>query len=221
MPTFRRRATDSPWSACAGLVVLFLATGCATGGAKKEPNQPLKPVAVEPPKEGTERSIRAPDPATHQRITAEIAKFENTKAMERLTAARRIAAQGEDALRPLMDALASHPSARTRGMAAYTMGHMGDRRVVDALLRGLGDPSQDVRFEAAAALLRLGDVRGYEPLIDGLESDDARVRLHCIGILKDAAGSSFGFEPDGDPIERRAAVARWRGWLQHRRESGR
>ena len=220
MPTRRRHATTVLASACAGLS-LFAAGGCNTASPKKEPNQPLKLAVLEPQKEGGDKSIRAGDPATNQRIVADMAKFEDEKAMERLTAARRVAAQGEVALRPLLDALATHPSARTRGMAAYTLGHMGDRRVVDPLVRALGDPSQDVRFEAAAALLRLGDVRGYAPLIDGLESDDARVRLQCIGILKDASGSSFGFEPDGDPIERRAAVARWRGWLEHRRETGR
>jgi HEAT repeat protein len=217
MPTLRRHATVPLRSACAGLA-LFAAAGCATGSQKKEPNQPLKIAVPEPQKE---EKIRAGDAASNQAVAADIAKFEDEKAMERLAAARRIAARGEVALPPLLDTLAAHPSARTRGMAAYTLGYMNDRRVVEALVRALGDPSQDVRFEAAAALLRLGDVRGYTPLIDGLESDDARVRLHCIGILADAAGSRFGFEPDGDPIERRAAVARWRGWLEHRRETGR
>jgi HEAT repeat protein len=105
-------------------------------------------------------------------------------------------------------------------MAAYTLGFMNDRRAVEPLARAVNDPVADVRYDAAAALLRLGDDRGFAPLIAGLEDADPRLRARSLGNLHAAVGETFGFEADGDPLERSAAVARWRGWLERRREGG-
>jgi hypothetical protein len=221
-PTYRVRAVSRNLAAarlCVGLAALFFLAGC-TSGARPNAKPAEPPPGPMEPASG-DRPFRTADAKTNEQVAAAIARFEDEAIMERLTAARRLAAVGDVAVPQLLAALESHPGMRTRSMAAYTLGHMGDRRVVDALVLSLGDPAPEVRYEVAAALLRLGDVRGFEPLIAGLEDPDPRVRLQAIGNLKEASGSTFGFEPDGDPIERRAAVARWRGWVQQRRETGR
>ena len=153
-------------------------------------------------------------------IAKQIAAFENPEGLPRIDAARRLAAMGEPAIPPLLTAVARHPSGRTRSMAAYTLGYMNDRRTLDPLAAVLGDRDPEVRYEVAAALVRIGDDRGLAPLVAGLEDADPRVRLRCISILNDAVGSTYGFRADDEPLDRQAAVARWRGWLERRRERG-
>lgn len=165
-----------------------------------------------------DRPIDPGSARTQASVREHLAHFEDENALERIAAARSLAALGEAALGPLFEALASHPGTRTRGMAAYTLGFMDDRRAVEPLVRAVADPVADVRYEAAAALLRLGDDRGLAPLIAGLEDPDPRLRARSLGNLKEAVHETFGFQADGDPLERSAAVARWRGWLQRRRE---
>jgi hypothetical protein len=200
------------------------AQGGAQASAMRRPGDAPTGAAQPPAPERTpsgDRPFRQGDARSNAQTAADIAKFEDPKGIERMAAARRLAAQGEVAIPQLLQALETHPGARTRGMAAYTLGNMGDRRVVDPLARALSDAATDVRLEVATALLRLGDVRGFDTLIGGLEDPDPRIRFQSIGNLKEASGSNFGFEPDGDPLERQAAVARWRGWVQQRKESAR
>ncbi len=152
------------------------------------------------------------------RVAQEIAHFESEDLKQRLEAASQLGRLGEPAASALLRTLAEHPSARTRGMAAYTLGFLRDHRALDPLARALSDPDPEVRSEAATALARNGDDRGMATLIRGLEDADPRVRSRSIVVLHEAVGESLGFEPDDDPLDRQAAVARWKSWLKRRRD---
>ena len=219
-PTPRPRLAVS--AALPALLACLGLAGCPGAGATSRTPPPRRPEPVRASEAPPDVDRPIPEPSARVRAAAaeDIAHFEDEGGAERVAAARRLAARGEQVLRPLLDALASAPGARTRGMAVYTLGYMDDRRVVEPVARALFDPDPDVRYDAAAALLRLGDDRGFPVLIQGLEDADPRVRARCLAILREAAGGDQGFEVDGDPLERRAAVARWKGWLERRREGG-
>lgn len=58
-----------------------------------------------------------------------------------------------------------------RRNAAVALGNSGDRSVVPALIRALGDPDPSLRAHVAWALGRLGDAAGEEALREGLETE--------------------------------------------------
>lgn len=59
---------------------------------------------------------------------------------------------------------------------------------LETLLEKLSDDNEGIRWNAAEALGRLGDLRAVDPLIDTLWDDDARVRKKAawaLGLLGD------------------------------------
>ena len=121
----------------------------------------------------------------------------------------------EPGVPPLLRALSS-ADARTRSQAAYLLGAMKDRRTIDALATASTDPAPVVKYEAGAALLELGEIRGAEVLIGGLADPDARLRAKSIDVLAANAGTRFGYEPDDRPSDRDESIRRWKTWLAHR-----
>ena len=99
------------------------------------------------------------------------------------------------------------------------MGASTDRRYIPDLRDMLDDPVPGVRYESASALIALGDKDGFAFLVDGLSDDDIRNRYKCLESLQRATGQDFGFAHDADPDARRAAVARWKTWLEGMRSS--
>jgi HEAT repeat protein len=197
---------------------VWIVVALALGGCRASPRPAERSRA--PKKEAPDKAFYEGTPEMRARASQQIARFDDERIMERMDASRRVAAIGEPAVPLLLDALASSPSPQTRGMAAYTLGFVKDHRARHPLARALEDGSTDVRMEAATALLRLGDVRGFAPLIAALENADALVRARAIQVLQDATGDALGFRADEEPQERAAAVARWRGWLARRYETG-
>ncbi|MFM8980057.1 MAG: HEAT repeat domain-containing protein [Planctomycetia bacterium] len=195
----------------AALALALCAAGCA-GAPAQAPAEPVAPPAApqRPFYEGTE-AMRA----SARQAIADFERPEGTAAMD---ASARLARLGEPAVPPLLEALRMHPSARTRGMSAYTLGFLRDRRALEPLAQTLADRDRPVQLEAATALLRLGDDRGLVRLVDALEDRDAAVRSRAIGVLQEAVGSTWGYGVSEAPEDRAAAVARWRSWLQQRRE---
>jgi HEAT repeat protein len=63
-------------------------------------------------------------------------------------------------------------------------------------------------------MMRMGDRRGLGTLVDGLEDLDPLVRARAILVLKEGTGETFEYRADDNPVDRSAAVARWRFWLQ-------
>ena len=76
-----------------------------------------------------------------------------------------------------------------REHAASTLGRIGDRSTVPALVDALKDPASGVRREAAKALGSIKDARAVAPLAQALGDRDMNVRLYAayaLGEIKDA-----------------------------------
>jgi HEAT repeat protein len=102
----------------------------------------------------------------------------------------------------------------TRASLAWVMGATSDRRYIDDLRGMLADQVSGVRYEAAAALVTLGDSSGFAVLVAGLSDADIRARYKCFESLKRATGQDFGYRHDAAPETRRVAVTRWADWLE-------
>jgi len=87
------------------------------------------------------------------------------------------------------DSLATHVTAlqaadwKTRWQAAQTLGELGDRRAVQALLDSLDDSSHWVRIVAAEALGQIGDQEATKTLMITLDDDSVWVRRACVVAL--------------------------------------
>ena len=101
----------------------------------------------------------------------------------------------------------------TRSSLAWVMGESRDRRYIPDLHRLLDDRVVGVRYEAAAALIELGDNAGFPVLVDGLSDAEVRNRYKCFESLRRATGRDFGYQHDGTEAARNQAVARWKDWL--------
>jgi HEAT repeat protein len=85
----------------------------------------------------------------------------------RMYAGERLISIGQEAVKPLIEALEDfeHPA---RHMIAATLGYIGDKRATPALIKALKDKDHLVRLHAAAALGKLKDIKALEPLIHAL-----------------------------------------------------
>jgi HEAT repeat protein len=156
--------------------------------------------------------------ATRDRVDAALAQLAVVDGSAFADAVRVLVGSGDAAIPPLLATLAQgEPRARAR--AAYVLGFLRDRRTVPALATAAAeDPDATVRSDAGASLLELGDPRGFAPLVEALEDADARRRVRAIDALAAATGGTrLGYEPDGPPDERAAAVVRWRAFLERKR----
>lgn len=187
------------------LLVTVLLTACrgAGGGAR----DPTDRVGAGP----GNRPWHAGPPEIQEDIRKLLAQVPTTTGAGRVELGRRIVAYGEPAVPILVEALCD-PDTDMRGTAAWLLGFFKDPRTANALARACRDCEALVRYEAATSLVRMVDRRGLDTLIRGLEDRDPRIRARCATVLQDATGETFGFQPDDAPVERAAAVARWRAW---------
>ena len=63
-------------------------------------------------------------------------------------------------------------NSRVRDACGFTLGVLGGERSIDGLLRLVGDPSADVRSNAALGLARLGQPDAYDTLSEMLALED-------------------------------------------------
>ncbi len=71
-----------------------------------------------------------------------------------------------------------------RVLAAQALGHIGGDEAVDALIKGLLDEDEDVRTDAATALVRLGDPKADKQLLENLIGDPCpEVKLAAMTAL--------------------------------------
>lgn len=122
--------------------------------------------------------------------------------------------------------------------ARISLARMGDREVLDGILKGLEDPSPDERAETARMLGEVCGKRVIEPLLDLLDDRDGigvpsilvrdfmvgstfysgsgdrtqGVRDAAVEALKMATGTSFDWKVIGSDEEKTAAAQRWRSW---------
>ena len=203
--------TIRTWSKITVLTIGLCALTAACSGRQKPPEDASRlkprPQGDRPYYQGTRQQ--------QQDIAKLIERLSDPNPRTRYETVSKISRYGEPAIPQLVGAL-KHSDPDIRTTAAFGLGMMKDPRAYDALAAALGDPSEQVRFEAATALVRNRDGRGLSLLVNGLESEDPRVRMQCIRILKKNTGETFDYKPDGRPEDRAAAVARWRAWIQTR-----
>lgn len=190
---------------------MFAVGGCRTT-ARDAPADPLCRVDAG---EGNRPYFAGASPVRDEidALVAELAAARGEKIVE---VGMRLVGRGEPAVPALRKALVADDPA-LRANAAWLLGVMKDRRTIPDLQHAAEvDDVPTVRYEAAGALLELGHPAGFVVLVDGLSESDARRRAKCIDVLAERVHERFGFEPDGDPAERTAAIRRWRAWLAAR-----
>ncbi len=166
-----------------------------------------------------EPGIAQGDVVLEEEIKRRIDEIPYMRGAELVMNLERLAHIGEPAVPRLRQAMTSTDD-HMRSSALHVFGLMHDRRNIDIVHAGLADPSDVVRYEAAASLVELGDSRGFEPLVHGLGDEDLIVRYKCIEVLRGATQRDFGFEHDADIGTRRLAVRRWLDWLGDVQASG-
>lgn len=101
--------------------------------------------------------------------------------------------------------------------ALAALGATGDSRLVEPLRKAEHPEwSEVLQLESARARVRLGDWKAMPTLIEGLASDEFIKRALCVQVLKQATREDKGYDPNGTPEERAAAVQRWREWWTER-----
>ena len=105
------------------------------------------------------------DPATQAAIEAIAVLATN------LQNAGRSFENRDDVVAAVMAATTSANS-RVRDACGFTLGVLGGERSIDGLLRLVGDPSADVRSNAALGLARLGQPDAYDTLSEMLALED-------------------------------------------------
>lgn len=184
------------------------AVGCRTRDDDRIPDPRCRVDAGE-----GNRPFFAGDEPTRDEIAGLVAELAQARGEKVIEVGMRLVGKGEPAVPALRGALVADDPA-LRANAAYLLGVLKDRRTVPDLVRAsTDDPDAMVRYEAASALLELHDARGFAPLVGGLDDADARRRAKCIDVLAETTHERFGFEPDGEPVERAAAIRRWKAWL--------
>jgi HEAT repeat protein len=131
---------------------------------------------------------------------------------ELLDAMTRLSKMGDAAAPAIRDGARSEDWL-TRSSLAWVMGESKDRRYIPDLTRLLRDGVVGVRYEAAAALIELGDNAGFAVLVEGLSDAEVRNRYKCFESLRRSTGRDFGYQHDGSESARSEAVARWKDWL--------
>jgi len=115
--------------------------------------------------------------------------------------------------------------AEVRSFAIDVLGRM---HCLPELLRAYEDSEGQAQFAIAIALGDNGVYIGIPTLIEALQLPPAASRAPgarrsaqevAIQRLREFTGESFGFEPDGTPEERAAAVELWNAWWKENRAS--
>lgn len=110
-----------------------------------------------------------------------------------VVAQKGLVAFGPMAVEPLLDALHGDDD-KIRGLAAYILPKMNDKRVVTPLIIALNDPSSSVRYQAALALRDLKDCRAANALALSLQDNDEHVR-RCAAWALAELGDDRAFSP--------------------------
>ena len=123
---------------------------------------------------------------------------------------------GEEASPYLRSALVTSVSSVQQSNLISALELLGDPSAVDVIAPFIESDSREVRFAAVTALLSFGAV---DCVVRGLESERAEVRESTFRRLHVKAGwESLGYDPALPPEEQPEAIARWRAWLEARKD---
>ena len=120
-------------------------------------------------------------------------------------------ALGDVEERLLLQSESDDPEVRMH--SAQALGNVGNPKSISALSRLLDDPSNLVRFNAAASMSRLGDQGGTDFLFASMGSDDPILRVNAVKSLVEVQRSSGAVEErlvatlsDAEPLARSGAA---------------
>jgi hypothetical protein len=80
--------------------------------------------------------------------------------------------------------------------------------------RSVSDPDPADKIPAIEEAVRQRDRSVIPQLIADLNSDDAAVRFYSIDALRSLTGQDCGYRYFAEEDERKAAVERWKKWLE-------
>lgn len=127
-----------------------------------------------------------------------------------------LSAFGKHAVLPVKEDLLASDNSRIRSNAVYVLGEIyrldGDPLALESIAGMMADNDESVRLEAARAMMESGDFKGIDTLLAGLSSSSRVVRLGSFEALGRVAGTTFGYNPDGDLTARANATARFQQW---------
>ncbi len=192
-------------------ILLALLSATAACQRTSKPTRPDRNAGFKIP-DTSKREYYKGSPQMQAALQTQIEALQGAELKDQVVAMNRILSHGEPAAFMLEKSL-KHASPEVRAMSAYGLGLRRDPRALNALATVVDDPSDKVRFEAATAMVRLGDRRGAPTLVSGLSNPDPLVRNRSIRILESVTGETFGYAADDEPGERNAAIARWRAWI--------
>jgi HEAT repeat protein len=117
--------------------------------------------------------------------------------------------------------LTGESNSRLRGNAIWVLGQIYDpdypdssAKAEEAVRDALQDPDQNVRYEAAAALVTRDQWDVIPMLLEGMQDRNPRVRFNCHESLKLATSKDWGYAVDDTTEEREAAIRRWSSWYE-------
>ena len=146
-------------------------------------------------------------------IASLIQELDDEEKDVRSRAAEALGRIGSDqAVEPLVKALATDKDGSVRGRAADALGSIGSEQAIEPLVKGLAtDKDRYVRGSAAEALGRIGSEQAIEPLVKGLATDKDR---YVRGSAAEALGR-IGSEQAIEPLVKALATdedryVRWR-----------
>ncbi|GIW70881.1 MAG: hypothetical protein KatS3mg102_0423 [Planctomycetota bacterium] len=194
------------WAAVVPGLVLSLA-GLAVAGLGRAGRAPLGPAAHRMP------PAVSPSPAEPH------AHPPHAHRAHQLPAASEHAPAQRQPL-PLLLELLEHPEPRVRAAALQALAELGEPAAAAAILERAPHEPADLRVLAARTLVRLGERRGLELLIELLAAPEVPplVREDAAAALRELAGRDFGYDPLASPDApaNREAIAAWRRWYQAR-----
>jgi len=162
-----------------------------------------------------------PSPVLQSQIEERVARTPWTHGQDRVDLILWFASVGEPAYASLLE-LCADPRPDVSALALASLGATGDSRLVDHLhaIQWPPAPTQQVQFERARALLRLGDWSEVRVLVDGLADEELWTRAWCFKALLESTNRTFDFDPKGSPEDRLAAYKEWSAWVDSRELEG-
>ncbi len=168
-----------------------------------------------------EEPYAAASPSLKEEIDRLVNDLQYQHGKELLQTNQRLIYIGEPAIPALLQAL-SNSDPLTRANACFVLGEIRDRRVVPRLGPLLKDEDTNVRYEAAASLVVLGDWEHAMPLLlNGLRDPDKWTRFKAFTVLKNATRQDFGYDYQAEESAREESVRRFEQWWEENGTAGR
>jgi hypothetical protein len=186
------------------LLVSFALTGCVSVSDEPEPERA----------EG--KPIQGNVARAHESVDRAIERMKYQQGKELLGTMQQIIAMKELAKEPVVASL-SEVDDRTRANLIYVLGYIGGNDAHDVIASHLGDASEGVRFEAAAALMGMGDWSAVPVLLHFMDSENRHLRYKAHQSLVQGTKQDFGYVFDGEDGERSAGLTRWKNWWTRQR----